>query len=131
MEKKSKESGRLQPLRDTKDPSGRDLYVTLPVSFRTHGLLMDSLNRTAILIRIIIALFTRTVFQPDEYFQSLEPAHHLVFGYGHLTWEWMAPQPIRSIIYPAINVPLYYFLKASGLSEIWQLGDLLLVSEHP
>ncbi|PPQ78174.1 hypothetical protein CVT25_015507 [Psilocybe cyanescens] len=65
----------------------------------------------AIAIRVIIALFTRTFFQPDEYFQSLEPAHNLVFGYGHLTWEWMAPQPIRSIVYPAINVPIYWLLK--------------------
>ncbi|KJA24997.1 glycosyltransferase family 22 protein [Hypholoma sublateritium FD-334 SS-4] len=69
----------------------------------------------------------RTFFQPDEYFQSLEPAHKLVFGYGHLTWEWMISQPIRSIIYPALNVPIYYFLKVTGLSELGQLGDLLLL----
>ncbi|KAF9484713.1 glycosyltransferase family 22 protein [Pholiota conissans] len=82
----------------------------------------------ALSIRITIALLTRTFFQPDEYFQSLEPAHHIVFGYGHLTWEWMAPQPIRSIIYPAINIPVYYFLKLSGLSETWKIGDILLIA---
>ena len=40
----------------------------------------------AVLIRVFIALATQTFFQPDEYFQSLEVAHHAVFGYGHLTW---------------------------------------------
>lgn len=83
---------------------------------------------SSLLIRICVALFTRTVFQPDEYFQSLEPAFHLVFGYGHLTWEWISETPIRSIIYPALNVPVYWFLKASGLAYAGAFGDILLVS---
>ncbi|KAJ3567955.1 hypothetical protein NP233_g6034 [Leucocoprinus birnbaumii] len=78
-------------------------------------------------VRIAIAILTRTVFQPDEYFQSLEPAFHLVFGYGHLTWEWLSENPIRSIIYPALNVPIYWLLKVTGLSFTGQLGDLLLI----
>ncbi len=88
-----------------------------------------TLTQLAIYVRILIALFTRTFFQPDEYFQALEPAHKAVFGYGHLTWEWTTSQPIRSIIYPALNVPVYYFLKTTGLSELGQVGDLLLVSD--
>ena len=44
----------------------------------------------AVSARILISLATQTFFQPDEYFQSLEVAHHLVFGYGHLTWEWLS-----------------------------------------
>lgn len=71
----------------------------------------------ALLIRVSIALFTGTFFQPDEYFQSLEVAHYVVFGYGHLTWEWLAPQPIRSIIYPALNVPIYWALKIAHLDD--------------
>jgi len=81
----------------------------------------------AISIRVLVALFTRTYFQPDEYFQSLEPAHHLVFGYGHLTWEWLARKPIRSILYPMLNVPIYWILSITGLSEAGALGDWLLV----
>lgn len=43
----------------------------------------------ALALRLIPALlFPQTSFQPDEFYQSLEPAHALVFGYGHLTWEW-------------------------------------------
>lgn len=84
-------------------------------------------TRLALLVRILIALSTRTFFQPDEYFQSIEPAHHAVFGYGHLTWEWLVPRPIRSIAYPALNVPIFWALKVLRLSELPVLGDLLLV----
>jgi phosphatidylinositol glycan class B len=68
-------------------------------------------------VRITIAVTTRTFFQPDEYFQALEPAHRAVFGYGHLTWEWMADPPIRSIIYPSVWVPIYYFLRLTGFDR--------------
>ncbi|KAI0034526.1 glycosyltransferase family 22 protein [Vararia minispora EC-137] len=68
-------------------------------------------------LRILIAVCTRTFFQPDEYFQSLEPAHRIVFGYGHLTWEWLAENPIRSIAYPALTVPVYWLLKILGLDD--------------
>lgn len=71
----------------------------------------------AIAVRVLIALATQTYFQPDEYYQSLEVAHHLVYGYGHLTWEWLTPKPIRSIFYPLLNVPIYAALKLLGLDD--------------
>lgn len=42
----------------------------------------------ALAIRSLSLLHPHTFFQPDEFYQALEPAHHLVFGSGHLTWEW-------------------------------------------
>ncbi|KAI0040325.1 glycosyltransferase family 22 protein [Auriscalpium vulgare] len=78
---------------------------------------MRTTTALALAVRILAALFTRSFFQPDEYFQSLEPAHHLVFGYGHLTWEWRAPAPIRSFLYPALNVPVYWALKVLRLDD--------------
>ena len=82
----------------------------------------------AVIVRVSIALATQTFFQPDEYFQSLEVAHRLVYGYGHLTWEWLSPKPIRSILYPALNIPVYWILNVLGLDE-----TLLLVGAclHP
>lgn len=82
----------------------------------------------AISIRVLVSLSTRTFFQPDEYFQSLEPAHHLVFGYGHLTWEWLTAHPVRSIVYPAINVPIFWILKVTGLAESKSIGEWLLIA---
>lgn len=69
----------------------------------------------SVVFRVLVALLTRSFFQPDEYFQALEPAHNFVFGYGHLTWEWVNPEPLRSMVYPALNIPVYWLLKTSGL----------------
>ncbi|KAL5635812.1 hypothetical protein ACGC1H_004568 [Rhizoctonia solani] len=91
-------------------------------------------------IRLLIALSTRGFFQPDEYFQALEPAYRVVFGSGHLTWEWTANPPIRSFVYPALFVPAYASVKAMHLEDtvalIWapkfvqvvfaSVGDLAL-----
>lgn len=67
----------------------------------------------------LVALGTsRTLFQPDEFWQSLEVAHKIVFGYGYLTWEWASAQPIRSIAHPAMFVPLYYTLRMLGLDHV-------------
>lgn len=71
----------------------------------------------AIALRLFLAVTTRTFFQPDEYFQSLEPAHHIVFSYGQLTWEWTSARPIRSIVYPMLNVPVYWMLKVFRWDE--------------
>ncbi len=38
--------------------------------------------------RLLNALLLRTFFQPDEYWQSQEIAHKIVFGFGYRTWEW-------------------------------------------
>ena len=65
--------------------------------------------------RIALALLTRSIFQPDEFFQSLEVAHNIVFGYGKLTWEWQPGVAIRSIVYPALYVPVYQILRVTGL----------------
>ncbi|KAH9945859.1 Alg9-like mannosyltransferase family-domain-containing protein [Epithele typhae] len=78
---------------------------------------MDRRWLLAIAVRVGIALATDTFFQPDEFFQSLEVAHHAVFGYGHLTWEWVASRPIRSIVYPALNVAVYRLLSALDLDS--------------
>ncbi|XP_006457913.1 hypothetical protein AGABI2DRAFT_64785 [Agaricus bisporus var. bisporus H97] len=101
-------------------------FIVVP-SYTAVFLKQQNTVVSSLLIRICVALFTRTVFQPDEYFQSLEPAFYLVFGYGHLTWEWISETPIRSIIYPALNVPVYWFLKASGLAYAGTFGDILLI----
>ena len=51
-------------------------------------------------LRIGLALGSPNIFYADEIFQTLEPAHRLVFGYGVITWEWGLG--IRSWVFPAI-----------------------------
>jgi hypothetical protein len=85
----------------------------------------------AICVRVLVALLTCTFFQPDEYFQSLEPAHATVFGYGHLTWEWLASRPIRSAAYPALNIPVYWMLKVTGLDSQYPSLLVRIISSIP
>ncbi|MCJ1251171.1 glycosylphosphatidylinositol anchor biosynthesis [Trapelia coarctata] len=61
-----------------------------------------------IAFRILNALSIRTFFQPDEYFQSLEPAWQIAFGTdggAWITWEWK--HYLRSAIHPYLFAALY------------------------
>jgi hypothetical protein len=92
-----------------------------------------------LLFRCVVALITsRTVFAPDEHWQSVEIAHDIVFGYGFKTWEWQDQRgegensgwgngPIRSILYPAMFVGPYWILKKLGLDETPLLASTLRI----
>ncbi|TGZ85651.1 hypothetical protein EX30DRAFT_314858 [Ascodesmis nigricans] len=75
--------------------------------------------------RILNAVTTRTFFQPDEYFQSLEPAWDLVFGNGWLTWEWH--HQLRSIAHPLLFAGLYKLVAVLPISPA-TMESLLAVS---
>ncbi|KAI2615448.1 glycosyltransferase family 22 protein [Hypoxylon sp. NC1633] len=65
--------------------------------------------------RLINALCVRTFFQPDEYFQALEPAWHMVFGDDSgawLTWEWK--HKLRSSLHPAVFAIGYFIVQSFG-----------------
>lgn len=53
----------------------------------------------AFVLRVGLAWCSPNIFFPDEIFQTLEPAHRLVFGYGVITWEWGLG--MRSWVFPA------------------------------
>ena len=53
---------------------------------------------SAFALRIGLAVGSPNIFFPDEIFQTLEPAHRLVFGYGVISWEWRLG--IRSWVFP-------------------------------
>ncbi|EKV07753.1 GPI mannosyltransferase 3 [Penicillium digitatum] len=61
-----------------------------------------------IAFRLVNAFVVRTFFQPDEYFQSLEPAWDIAFGQGQgawVTWEWR--HQLRSSLHPFLFAALY------------------------
>ena len=96
-----------------------------------------------LILRSSSLLFPQTFFQPDEFYQSLEPAHQFVFGFGHLTWEWkdlplnfpvgtnahegewwtevVVGGRMRSWGWPGVFVVIYQILKMTGLDNTFLL----------
>ncbi|CAI5747230.1 unnamed protein product [Peronospora destructor] len=72
--------------------------------------------------RIWNALFVRTSFNPDEYWQSTEVAHRLVFGYGYLTWEWQKDAQLRGFAHPGLFAGLYKLLELLNLDSRWAVA---------
>jgi phosphatidylinositol glycan class B len=63
----------------------------LPNSYRDSALVVFAL---LLAFRIVNALTLRTFFQPDEFFQSLEPAWQLAFGDTSNAWiTWVNALP--------------------------------------
>ncbi|KAG5951482.1 glycosylphosphatidylinositol anchor biosynthesis [Claviceps sorghi] len=80
--------------------------------------------RNLIIIRLINAWWIKTFFQPDEFFQSLEPAWRLAFGPDSgawLTWEWH--HQLRSSLHPALFSAGY--LIADQISKLLPAGNML------
>lgn len=82
-----------------------------------------------ILFRLFNAATTFTFAQPDEYWQSLEPAHVGVYGFGYLTWEWRvglrssAHPLLFSIFYRLLDGPYTpEFARASPDTIVWIPG---------
>ncbi|XP_059620230.1 GPI mannosyltransferase 3-like [Phlebotomus argentipes] len=70
-------------------------------------------------VRLLSVLFVKTSYVPDEYWQSLEVAHKLVYGYGYLTWEWT--QGIRSYLQPLIFAGVYKVLDLFHVNCVFAL----------
>ena len=68
-----------------------------------------------LVFRVLVSALQLTAFAPDEYFQGPEVAHRVVFGYGHLTWEWTAG--LRSYVHPMLYAALYQIGSALGLGR--------------
>ncbi|KAM4829120.1 GPI mannosyltransferase 3 [Thomomys bottae] len=69
-----------------------------------------------IALRVLNCFLVQTSFVPDEYWQSLEVAHHMVFNYGYLTWEWT--ERLRGYTYPLIFASIYKILHLFGNDSV-------------
>lgn len=58
-----------------------------------------------------------TYWTPDEFWQAHEVAHNIVFGCGHLTWEWQPEWKVRSPAHPLIFATVYNWLFTFGLDH--------------
>lgn len=92
------------------NPTGESKIKSLLISPREVFIL-------CLVARMLNSLLVQTYFNPDEHWQALEVAHHITFGYGHLTWEWK--RGIRSYLHPSIFSFLYKGLSFLTLDTPW------------
>lgn len=67
------------------------------------------------LLRGYLALTDAGIYWPDEIYQSLEPAHRLVFGFGLLPWEFV--EGARSWTLPGLVAGIWKGLALVGLGQ--------------
>ncbi|KAL7948308.1 glycosyltransferase family 22 protein [Trichoderma barbatum] len=93
-------------------------------SFKAKPRLSPVPLRDIFIIRLINAWYLATFFQPDEFFQALEPAWRLAFGPDSgawLTWEWH--HQLRSSLHPLLFSGAY--TAADRLSSIFAPGNAI------
>jgi phosphatidylinositol glycan class B len=66
-------------------------------------------------VRLWLCFHDDGIFWPDEVFQSLEPAHRLVFGYGLVPWEFI--DGARNWALPGLVAALLEVARGLGLSQ--------------
>ncbi|CAI5441996.1 unnamed protein product [Caenorhabditis angaria] len=67
------------------------------------------------IFRLASVYIVSSWFVPDEIYQSSEVAHNLVYGTGHLSWEWRAS--LRSYFHPALIAAIYQLINYIGLGS--------------
>jgi phosphatidylinositol glycan class B len=71
---------------DTNDAGNGPHRTLKAVKHAVHSATAQDILLFLIALRILNALTIRTFFQPDEYFQSLEPAWQIAFGKNSGAW---------------------------------------------
>jgi hypothetical protein len=80
----------------------------------------------AAMLKVSIAFSDDGIYWPDEVYQTLEPAHRAVFGYGFIAWEFI--DGARNWALPGAIAALFALGKAVGLSAPSQYIGLTRVA---
>ncbi|XP_015365722.1 PREDICTED: GPI mannosyltransferase 3 [Diuraphis noxia] len=75
-----------------------------------------TVSTSLLTIRLFHLYIIHSWYVPDEYWQSLEIAHYITFGFGYRTWEWIVG--IRSYICISWIVLVYKILKFFSLDSL-------------
>jgi 4-amino-4-deoxy-L-arabinose transferase-like glycosyltransferase len=70
----------------------------------------------ALMLRIIVAIYSKGYIHPDEHYQSIEIVWEKLFGYGVIPWEF--EEGARSWVYPGIVLMIFKLAIAFGASTI-------------
>ncbi|XP_062860533.1 GPI mannosyltransferase 3 [Trichomycterus rosablanca] len=71
----------------------------------SHSIFGVGITLFSVIFRLVNCLLVQTSFVPDEYWQSLEVSHRMVFKYGYETWEWK--EGLRGYAYPLLFAAVY------------------------
>ncbi|XP_028811554.1 GPI alpha-1,2-mannosyltransferase 3 isoform X1 [Denticeps clupeoides] len=96
----------IEPVRLRKRKS--KLYNNDDPAQHRNGAFGLSVTAFTVALRLINCFLVQTSFVPDEYWQSLEVSHRMVFSYGYVTWEWT--EGIRGYSYPLVFAVVYKLL---------------------
>ncbi|XP_041794364.1 GPI mannosyltransferase 3 [Chelmon rostratus] len=95
------------------------LYAKEDESLLNNDVLRARVVVFCLIFRLINCFLVQTSFVPDEYWQSVEVSHRMVFNYGYLTWEWKAG--IRGFSYPLLFAFIYKILHLINFDSVYLL----------
>ncbi|KAI9223475.1 Alg9-like mannosyltransferase family-domain-containing protein [Blastocladiella britannica] len=96
-------------VKDGHDTVQSEPLTSPPGSVRIFALL--------VVFRVWNAVQIATSFSPDEYWQGLEIAHWMAFGFGAITWEWLPGTQIRGFAHPLFFAAGYKALGYFGVES--------------
>ena len=83
----------------------------------------------AVCVRLWVAWTDQGIIWPDEIYQSLEPAHHLAFGYGFTAWEFV--DGARSWVFPGLLAAVCVLVLGASAASGTKWSDELSQSWSP
>jgi hypothetical protein len=79
----------------------------------------------ALLLRVGVAIHFPSIEWGDEIFNTIEPAHHLAYGYGVVDWEWR--EGVRSWVFPAFLAVVVRATDWTGPGSLGYLHAIAIV----
>jgi hypothetical protein len=77
-----------------------------------------------LLLRAGVEYYFPSMYWGDEVYQTLEPAHRLVFGYGRVMWEYS--EGLRSWVFPGILAAVMWVGQFFGEGSVGYLATITL-----
>ncbi|CAA2957130.1 GPI mannosyltransferase 3 [Olea europaea subsp. europaea] len=99
------------------DDENNEKFTTASCLPKNSSLPLKKIFILCLFSRMFNSLVVQAYFNPDEHWQALEVAHHISFGYGHLTWEWK--KGIRTYLHPMLFATLYRVLAFFNFDTPW------------
>jgi hypothetical protein len=92
-----------------------DEWTSIVDGNRAGALLLIAILAIGAALRVWLSFHDDGIYWPDEIYESLEPAHRLVFGYGLVSWEFI--EGARNWALPGFVAAVLRLSAAIGLND--------------